>query len=48
MKITNKYELIPLGLFAVTAILSFIVGNIESGLGWSVATLLQIRLIFKF
>lgn len=44
----NKLELIPLVIFALTATLSFIVGNIESGLGWTVATMLQIRLIAKF
>jgi hypothetical protein len=43
----NKLELITLAMFALTAILSFVIGNIESGLGWTAATLLQIRIISK-
>lgn len=41
----NKLELLPLSLFGITAILSFIAGNIEAGLGWTVATTVQLRIV---
>lgn len=41
----NKLELLPLSLFAITATLSFIVGNLEAGLGWAVATMVQLRIV---
>jgi hypothetical protein len=44
----NKLDLITLVMFGLTAILSFLIGNIVSGLGWTVATMLQMRILFKF
>lgn len=41
----NKLELLPLSLFAFTATLSFIAGNLVAGLGWSVATMVQLRIV---
>ena len=40
----NKLDLIPLLLYLIISILSFVIGNIESGLGWLVATMLQLKL----
>lgn len=44
----NNLEITTLFLFSIIAIASFIIGNIESGLGWSVATMLQLKILNVF
>jgi len=41
----NKLEFIPLILFIVTSMLSFLAGNFQAGLGFLVASMVQTRVI---
>lgn len=44
----NNLDITSLILFSIIAITSFIIGNIESGLGWSVAAMLQLKILNVF
>ena len=41
----SKLELIPLAIFALNAVLSFYLENTEAALCWTVATMIQVRII---
>jgi hypothetical protein len=46
MKKKNKSELISVFTFASVSILSFLAENTIGGIGWLVATLVQLRIYF--